>query len=156
MIFTPAMMAAALGRRLADRIDRRGRSMTRLSKLDRDFLAIDQADDAWFEANPDRNYRLRRAHDIEVQSPTRHAGAPASKVSYVIIGQVPGFGPVPKRQIRRVVRFACEMIDTEELARDLFVQFIGSFERPRVYWLLPKPREQAPALYLAYDRGDQA
>jgi hypothetical protein len=44
------------------------------------------------------------------------------------------------------------MIDTEELARALFDKFIGTFERPRVYWLLPKPSE----LRRMYEHGDQA
>ena len=114
MVFTPAMMAAVLDCLLAGSIaaisDRGGRGMTRLSDLERDFEAVVQDDDAWFKANPNRNYRLRRAHDSEVRSATRHAGAPSSKISYVIIGQVPGFGPVPGRQIRRVVQVACEMI----------------------------------------------
>src|SRR3954447_9966778 len=118
--------------------------MERLSESETDLLAIDQEDDAWFEANPNRSYHLRRAYAIEAGSAKRHAGPPASKISYVIIGQIPG------RQIRRVVQFAYEMIDSEELARDLFDQFIGTFERPRVYWLLPKPQD------LARDRGDQA
>jgi hypothetical protein len=118
--------------------------MTRLSASEDDLLAIDREDDAWFKANPNRSYHLRRAYAIEVRSATRHAGAPASKISYVIIGQIPG------RQVRRVVEFDCEMIDTEELARALFDQFIGTFERPRVYWLLPKPQD------LARDRGDRA
>jgi hypothetical protein len=120
--------------------------MTRLSDLDRDFEAIVQEDDAWFEANPNRTYRLRRAHPIETGSAKRHAGPPASKISYVIIGQIPG------RQIRRTVEFAYEMIDSEELARALFDQFIGTFERPLVYWRLPKPSE----LRRMYGRGDQA
>jgi hypothetical protein len=156
MDFASALTAFVLDRLLAHSTasDRMGRGMTRQSKPDHDFLAIDQADDAWFEANPDRNYRLRRAHDSEVRSATRHAGPPASEISYVIIGQVPGFGPVPKRQHRRIVRFACEMIDTEELARKLFDEFIGAYERPRAYVRLPKPKP--PAIYLAYDRGDQA
>jgi hypothetical protein len=93
--------------------------MTRLSASEDDLLVIHQDDDAWFKANPNRSYRLRRAYAIEAGSAKQHAGPPASKISYVIIGQIPG------RQVRRVVQFACEIIDTEELARALFDQFIA-------------------------------
>jgi hypothetical protein len=120
--------------------------MTRLSASEDDLLAIHRNDDAWFKANPNRSYHLRRAYAIEAGAAKRHAGPPASKISYVIIGQIPG------RQVRRIVEFAYEMIDSEELARDLFNQFIGTFERPPVYWLLPKPSE----LRRAYGRGDRA
>ena len=48
--------------------------MTRLSESEDDLLAIDREDDAWFKANPNRTYRLRRAYAIEAGSTKRHAG----------------------------------------------------------------------------------
>jgi hypothetical protein len=123
--------------------------MKRQSTLNRDHRAAQQDDAAWFKANPDRTYRLRRPHDVELRDTERPAAATASHMAYTVVGQVwPGY------RLRTVCWSGTEMIDAEELAHDLFHQLVEPFQGPRAYVLLPKPKP--PALYLAYDREDQA
>jgi hypothetical protein len=122
--------------------------MTRHSKTTRDHEAIRQDDAVWFKAHPDRNYRLRRAHDVELRETERPAEASASYTPYTVVGQV-----YPGHRVRMHCWSAYEMIDSEELAYDLFDQFVGRV----MYVRAPLPAPTRPlTLRLTRDGGDQA
>ena len=124
--------------------------MKRLSKMTRDYQAVRQDDAAWFRANPDRNYRLRRPHEIELREMERErpAEASASYTAYTVVHQV-----CPGHRLRMHCWSGTKMIDAEELAHDLFDQLMEPFRDLPVNLA---PLRTPLTLRLAHGRGDQA
>jgi hypothetical protein len=134
--------------------------MTQESKSKREHRAARQDDKAWFDRHPNRSYRMRAPHPVELREAPHPGPLTASAVLYTLVWQVgPDRRPrypcwlhgYPADMYAAVEDLGIEWID--RLIDEMIGRAIANFQpRPKQ----PPPTAEKPPLRLAYDRGDQA